>query len=441
MENTESTALVPFKTEEFVAIINSAPQILATNEGFRDAIVKEGNRLLGIADTNGMSDDLDTLMAERQGRIRNRFKECNEARKPITQLLSEISKRFTSIESDIDPASKTNVFFQIQQKRNAWATKKMKEQKEKERIAQAKILKDKEAISIVEQSNIALGSFATNLIKESKEDAYKVFESLNMENVKWTENINNIPDKITVDVFPIYIPTSIIATYHTAEEKQAIFNNQKTPELLQILIDNFNSEMKTYKKELLDKLPSKMQELEEIAEAKRKADEEAAERQKAIEAAKLRDAEEAERLQAKADEAKRISDAEEAERLKAIEERKSEEAARLQDEANIANEESRVNAAVESASQMAEAAVSAQADLFNEAPKVKEAYEIVITNKAGYSLIFQFWFEKEGKTLTADKIEKKSIGQMKKFCEDYAIKNDEKINSPLLSYKEIYKAK
>jgi len=38
-------------------------------------------------------------------------------------------------------------------------------------------------------------------------------------------------------------------------------------------------------------------------------------------------------------------------------------------------------------------------------------------------------------------VEKKTIGQMKAFCEAYAIKNDEKIVSALLAYKEIYKAK
>ena len=438
--NNESMAVVPFKTEEFVAIINSAPEILATNEKYRNAIVKDCNNLLERSNANGMSDDLDSIMSERQGRIRNRFKECNEARKPITQLLSEISKRFTSIESDIDPASKTNVFFQIQQKRNAWATKKMEDQKERERIAQAKMMKDKEAISIVEQSNIALGNFATNLIKEAKENAYKVFESLNLENAGWTQIINSIPDKINEKSFPNEAPL-MVAIYHSNAEVQKIFTNQKSPELLQILIENFNYEMKTYKKELLDKLPSKMQELEEIAQAKRKAAEEAAERQKAIEEARLRDAEEAARLELEAAEAKRISDAQEAEKQKEIQARQAEENAKLQEEADKAAEASRIDAAVNAASQNAEASINAQAELFNEAPKVKEAYEIVITNKAAYSLIFQFWFEKEGKTLTNDQIEKKSISQMKKFCEDYAIKNDEKINSPLLSYKEIYKAK
>lgn len=440
METPESTAIVPFKTEEFVAIINTAPKVLATNEGYRDAIVKECNRLIGIADTNGMSDELDTLMADRQARIRARFKECNEARSPITQLLGEISKRFTSIEADINPSGKDNIFFKVQAKRNAWATKKMEEQKEKERIAQEQIMKDKEIIKYREDANLYLGNIVTNKILKEKENAYKVFESLNMDLPQWTEIISAIPDSINATIFPTSFPMS---EYYliSNEEKQVIFDQEKTPEKMQILIANFNSEMKAYKKELLDKLPSKMEDVLEAERAKQKAIAEEAARQKAIEEAKLRSAEEAAKLEEQAAIA-RQKEAEEAEaRQKEIDDRKAEEQMKLQNEAAESAEASRQEAAINSASQMAEASINAQAELFSEAPKVKEAYEIVITNKAAYSLIFQFWFEKEGKTLTAEKIEKKSIAQMKKFCEEYAIKNDEKINSPLLSYKEIYKAK
>lgn len=405
MYQEENMAVVPFKTEEFAKIINTAPEILKQNEGYRDAIVKEGNRLIGLAETNGMSDELDELMQERQGRIRNRYKECNEARKPITQLLGEISKRFTSLEADIDPASKSNVFFRIQQKRNAWATLKMEEQKAKEAETLKKMAKEKEAISIREQINSAIGELISEIILTAKEAAYNLFESLDLSTQeKWEKQIKAIEDNVAPHIFTSYVPP-VFFNLHSKDEVSEMISQEKTQDKFDLLQKTFKTELKAYKTELINKLPSKLAELKEI------------------EAAELNDAVEFARLQRES------------------EERKQAESEFLQKQAEEKSEQARQNAAVQSASQIAEATITHQADLFTEAPKVKESYEIIINNKAAYSLIFQFWFEKEGKSLTPDKIEKKSIAQMKKFCEDYATKNDEKITSPLISYKEIYKAK
>ena len=85
---------------------------------------------------------------------------------------------------------------------------------------------------------------------------------------------------------------------------------------------------------------------------------------------------------------------------------------------------------------MVDAAVMA-----SETPNVKEGYSIQLKSTAGYLLLVQFWFEKEGKTLAVDKFEKMTFDRIKRFCEAYAIKNDEFLESPLLSYEPVYKAK
>ena len=85
--------------------------------------------------------------------------------------------------------------------------------------------------------------------------------------------------------------------------------------------------------------------------------------------------------------------------------------------------------------------VDTQADLFTEAPKVKEGYDIKVLNPAGYLQLISFWFENEGKNLTNDKIESMSITRIKAFCEKYAVKNDVTIESKLLVYEPVYKAK
>ena len=71
----------------------------------------------------------------------------------------------------------------------------------------------------------------------------------------------------------------------------------------------------------------------------------------------------------------------------------------------------------------------------------KQQTSIEVSNPAGYGQIFMFWFEREGKNLPNEKIEKKSIAQMKKFCEDIANKDGEIITSNFITYKEVVTAK
>ena len=71
----------------------------------------------------------------------------------------------------------------------------------------------------------------------------------------------------------------------------------------------------------------------------------------------------------------------------------------------------------------------------------RTGYEIKISGALGYMPIMNFWFEKEGKNCPFDALEKVNVGRMKKFCEVYAHKNDEKIESPYLKYEEVYAQK
>jgi len=72
--------------------------------------------------------------------------------------------------------------------------------------------------------------------------------------------------------------------------------------------------------------------------------------------------------------------------------------------------------------------------------QVKNSLKIKVTNPAGYMQIFQVWFEREGKGLTGEQIEKKTIGQMVAFCEKTAMKDGEIINSTFIKYEEDFKA-
>lgn len=149
--------------------------------------------------------------------------------------------------------------------------------------------------------------------------------------------------------------------------------------------------------------------------------------------------EETERINRERAEAERKR--QEMERAEAERKRQEAEAEKLRIEAEKKQQDAQAEASVTAAGQTASAFVDTQATLFEEAPKVKEGYSIKVLNPAAYLLIIQFWFEKEGRNLPMDKIEGKSIAQMKAFCEKHAVKTEELIVSPLLKYEPVYKAK
>jgi hypothetical protein len=121
--------------------------------------------------------------------------------------------------------------------------------------------------------------------------------------------------------------------------------------------------------------------------------------------------------------------------------RQEEEKKKLEESAEQARLNAEAEAQIKASGQRAGALVDTQADLFSQAPKVKEGYSIQVLNQAAYLLLAQFWFEKEGKTLASDKFEAMTFSRIKVFCEKWAAKNEEFIESKLIKYEPIYKAK
>lgn len=390
-------------TAKLVEIVQTAPAILKDSLIRRDKAVAYGQNLLNTAEENGMNDDLDALMSDYQSKLRVTYKTIYEARRPFTQIVDEVKREFTSLEADIDPAGKSNIFFNIQRVRNIFVTEKVEAQKKKEAELLRKQNIEKEKIEIEKQVEIAINESFTNYLSGVKRAMNNIFEGMTLETVQTVrKTLSATPMGLTKTIFDTFAKQHFWANFLTSEQVNEIIAAKKTEDRLADLNDVCGIDLSEYRRELIEKIPSKEKELQAIAAA---------------------GVEEAARLQKEADN------------------RKAAEAQRLQDEAKRKSNEAAQASEVAAAGKTLEATINTQAELFTEAPKTKEGYQIEVTHRAGYALLFQFWFEKEGKDLSADKIERKTIGQMKTFAEAYAIKSDEKIVSPLLKYVETYKAK
>lgn len=398
METNNQTTVPAINIDSFKDIVSKAPDVLTMNQNSLKNATSAGSKLFGLIEEDGMSDFYDEELAKYISKVKDAEKNMNERRKPFTQLVDHFKKMFTQAEADLK-----SLRDQAQSLRDGYATKKMNEQRERERLAQLKLDQGKEAIELRKQVEIFITAQVQKHLSETKERMYNQLEGSTLETIEQSRKIiaNAIVgyskeefDALTYHFTPLYLSN---------DDVSRIISEVKTDDLFHTLNSDHQDQLNAYKREMIDKIPSKKIELEEMA--------------KAGEA-------EAERL-----------------RLEA-EKRKADEADRIAKEAEEARRKAEADANIKATAETTNAMVSAQAEInFEEAPKVKAGYEITLNNTAAYIMLAQFWFEKEGKAWTADKVEKMTFARIKKFCEEHAAKTEEKIESPFVKYNEIFKAK
>ncbi|MDR1343894.1 MAG: hypothetical protein LBJ39_00940 [Tannerellaceae bacterium] len=444
LANTETSLT---KTDGFNAVIVSAPAILNENKMSYQKALKRGEELIVLAGVV-MDDTLDGQLSTYIQRVKTTIKTMKENREPFTQAMTAVTKEFTGLESGLKiPIDKCQAL------RDAYATKKMEERREQERLAALKLAKDQELIEAEKEYRIRYSEEVANYTLTRKAKELLWLNSLSLEDAKEMGRVAiSLIGSGVVQADFCFAIKPFAYRYATREEFEEKFTLEERQKLIAEAFNEFEKDIKLFKQELLDTLPSKIRQLEEAARiaaeaAKRQAEEEAI-RIAAHAAAALANAEEKARIEAemkrRAEEAEvaRIAAEAEAAKRKAEEEgRRKEETARIAAEAEAAKRKAEEEAAMKAAERKAVSFVDTQASFFDKAPKVKEGYQIVIKDVSAYILLTQFWFENEGRTLPANKFEGMTFGRIRAFCEKYAAKNEEFIESKFLEYKPVYKAK
>lgn len=391
---TQETGLL--EVQKLQEIVATAPEILQLNITSKTKAIEAGQKLVDIAKL-GMNDFNDEQLAIFMTKAKKTIDSMNERRKPFTQIVDAVKKQFTSLESELKP-----IMDQVQSIRNEYAITKMKAKQEADRLAQLKLDKEKEMIEIRRTVEILISGFFNDCLSKTKSDIISYFNSLTLESIDSADNVlATTSTKFDIRYnLPTEIKLGMSISYATQEEVSAIISELLSADY-SIQKREYSFELEGTIKEFRDKLPSKKAELIEIS----KAGEE--EKKRLEEAAIKRQQEEAEKM-----------------KIQQLERERK------------AQEEAAINASAATAGAMVDASVAT-----TEAPNVKEGYSITLKSNAGYLLLTQFWFEKEGKTMTSDKFEKFTFDRVKRFCEAYAAKNEEFIQSPLIEYKPVYKAK
>ena len=326
------------------------------------------------------------------GKVTKTISAMTERRKPITQAFDQIRKHFTELENELKTGDEIQL---IQDFRNKFAQHIAEKAAKEEEARRIKAATEQERIEIRAYFKQSFADDLINTLSLAYDSLEGIFNSITLKNCELKkEELRNFPSEYKPATFKYPY-----RNYITEEECNHILSEICPGEIAKNESE-YKEKIQEKVRYYLDRFDSKKKELIEID-------------------------------QASAAEKERIA--------KESEERAKREAEKKKQE--LLNFSQKQQTVIEA--EKTEASLNTLFDQNYSSPSVnvKKTLSIEVNNPAGYGQIFMFWFEREGKNLTNEKIEKKSISQMKKFCEDIANKDGEIISSNFITYKEVITAK
>lgn len=386
------------RQENISTIVQAGPQSYQANTLSCQRCVEAGEELLRRIERDGMSDDLDRALAVYIEKTRKTVKAMNERRSPVTKLFDQVRAEFTVLENTIDPAKKDTVPFRIAKYRNAYAAKKREEEERRRQaeIAAQEVIRAKESYRVAVREDYRR-SF-NNLMERSINELAELNRSVTLENYNAVvDTVTGFQSRLPADWCP---PSGARLPFNLSPDETKAIRNEVFHELFPSFSEQFVFDVDEYRREILDKLPSKKVELERMAQAS------------AAEAARLK----AEMAQREAEEAAR----------KEQERQKAEAAAKQKAELEKANAE--------------------MVGLFGAAkagqvytPKAKVSKKISVRDPSAFLGIVSLWWQREGCNLSIDELAKIFKRQLT-FCEKLATKEEVFVESAGLEYYDDVKA-
>lgn len=375
-----------------------APLILKTNKDRISRAIVKGKEILAKIQETGMNDDLVEVVKAYLQKSSATLKAIKSDREPITQALQAVSKEFTVVEQQLDPKRDT-IHSRLQKCLDDYAKKlaEVAEKRERERLQ--KINEDREVTTLGANVQEHVKKMFNEHVYQEKEGLRSIFDDITLD--AWNETIaiiNGHRSEISNDLFHSWA-LNYSPIYISLEETKGIIR-ETMDEMRDVLEVDLQKEIGAFKQDLSNEYRAKKNELEAIAstnEAERiRLEKEASERKLTQSQGLLKEKEDADN-KASLDSNSQIQ----------------------QQELEFAFEEAEAKANV---------------------PQ-RTGYSILLTHQKGWLPIMNLWFEKEGIEMPLDRSEKMTLARMKAFCENYAHKNDEILQSPYLKYDEEFKQK
>lgn len=398
--------LTIIKSENIQTIVQMTPENHQLNVQSHDNCIAYGQRLLAQIQQQGMTDELDQAAAKYIDAARKTVTKMNDRRSPLTKLFDEIRKEFTRLEGDIDPTKAGTLPHQLQQLRNKYAAQKREEEERRRREEQLR----QQHEAALKQLRVDLDTDyrlqLSDAVSRQCNDMSRLYESVTLDN-----------HIIVEGQFKCWDCRLSTAGILTRVSKPYLLTHEEYNSILAGVWESISSELQeTYAAELtkcrdayLDRLPSKVQELERAAQAS------AAEAERIRREMEERDRAEAARLEAERKEAER----------------------KQRDAADLKKQQAEMGSLFDQ-----QATQAMQPAVEGYTPKTSVKKKLVPLAPEAFTEIFSMWWVEEGCKLSIDDLAKMFKKQIT-FCEKKA--NDKTnpvfIKSELIEYKDDVRAK
>lgn len=393
-----ATDAIIVRKESLSTIIQSGPQSYQTNVLSCQRCAEAGQQLLDEIKRDGMSDDLDRRLAIYIEKTRKTLKVMNERRAPVTKLFDQVRSEFTLLENTIDPAKQDTIPYQLAQYRNAYAAQKHEEEERRRQaeLAAQEVIRAKESYRAAVEEDYRR-SF-NNLVTGSINELAKLNADVTLNSYTAVfDTITGYQSSLPADWCP---PSTVRLPYNLSPDETKIIRDSVFKKLLPLFQEQYEFEVGDYRREILDKLPSKKTELERMAEA----------------------------------------DAAEAARIKAeLARREAEEAARKEQGRQKAEAEAKQKAELDKANAETTGLFEMARAEQSYSPKSKISKKIRVNEAAAFLGIVSLWWQREGCTLSVDELSKIFKKQIT-FCEKLATKENVLVKSAGLEYYDDIKA-
>mgnify|MGYP003198920970 CR=1 FL=1 len=378
------------RPENIAVIVKAGPQSYQTNAVSCQNCADAGQKLLDEIGRCGMSDDLDRRLASYIEKTRKTLKVMNERRAPVTKLFDQVRSEFTALENTIDPAKKDTVPYLITQHRNAYAARKREEEERRRQaeLAAQELIRAKESYRAAVEEDYRR-SF-NNMVTASINELTDMNSGVTLDN--WQAVFDTVTGYRSTLPADWYAASTVRMPYNLSPDEAKAIRNEVFEKLRPSFAEQFVFEVDEYRREILDKLPSKKIELERVAQA----------------------------------------DATDAARLKAeMARREAEDAAR--------KEQERLKAEMDKANAEMSGLFGVAKTEQTYTPKAKVSKKIKVNDPAAFLGIVSLWWQREGCTLAVDELAKIFRKQLT-FCEKLATKEGVLVENAGLEYYDDVKA-
>lgn len=393
---------------ELPTIAADAPAILTKNINLMNKGIQKGQGLLDTIEAEGMSPELDEACNEYLSQVAGAKTKMNERRSPITKILTAIQGEFTRLENSLDKSKEGTIPYKIQAARNELARTVALEQQRKQRELQNKQLADQERIGLKIRVQLRVREKYNEILFTLKKKYNEIFNTLNLDNVAEAKDmIAKMPTDYPELKFK-EISCAVTSVYLTPDQLEMLVYNSRAELYLECAAD-FKKNMEELQHYLIDQIPARKTELEEI------------------EIAEKADKKKAEQLQKDAE----LRQQEETLRLAKENQQKEQMAVASANTATLVG-----NAELEFDKELGTAEI-----LSDQTQTVKHSYVIKVMSRQGWMQIVNMWFTHCAMNVAHDKFGAKKLESMKADLEKLAFAGGPRLeDSGHLVYEQDIKA-